>query len=1115
MKTIGKTFLWIVGIVTLLIVAGGVYVYRVWTQQDELLHEKIVATLANYAPEWQVRVGRCHFDFRRNIHIDDCALKVPGQSLAFATVPKIKMTVDRHALAERQEVHIHKVRLLRPSLIIQRDCNGRWNWQSLPIFPKSQTSLPEFEIEQGTITIKMERETGGPATMLMLSNVNIHLVPSAKRHFLFEVAANVPYAQTLKINGRWNVDDGTGTANGELHNLNFGTELLDLLTKTIPEFGVKLADMQAKVMENLPYSTMRPLVSQAEDLTSRVSSVATPQHDVANRSGKSSIVDIDRGRVSLRMSIVSDIKFRISRLQPDAPLDLKLLVHVEEGEFTNPILPFPLKNLSGKIYCDNHGIIVRHLTGNNGPTRLDVQGVLSRHKKSHNGRFTVNVTNLALDHSLRSLMPVHLKRTFDMHQPSGHIDVQVVMKCNDGSNWHPEDVLVTAQQCSAAHVSFPYRIENITGTIRQQGHALECNLQGLAGSRSAVLIGHVQNAGPAAASVFDISIEQLPVDQTFRDACQKQPELGKVISSLNFTGTLDAQLRLLRPPGLNKNIKIELSAGVYKASIQYEDFPYEVDDLSGTIRCRSEKWTFSDLKGRHGASTLTGYGSYNKHDKGGKLNLTVKTKGTMLDQALYVVLSPKLKELWQQFSPTGTADVTSVIHHTADQPVRITLPDVELSEAGILMPEFPYRIDQIRASFSYDRDFLTIRSLVGRHHNTQIHATGFAKFSQNGDWTARLVELTVDELEPDELLLRALPNGLHDVFECLDPQQTISMKGMLELRGTQQLSDPITAAWDIETILSGGTVTAGLVFKDVYGGIESHGWWNGHQANLSGRINLKSATVLGYRLADIQGPFGVKNQELIIGSRGAVLQPTQRGTRVSVDVSKHVTARAINGIITVDAIAALNDEMNYRAKLNMSHGSLEEYTKLYMSGQKNLRGVIRGWVEMRGQGSSPDRITGRGQVQISPAELYELPILVQVFNELRFVPPNKSAFNYALLNFDIANRQFRFNNIFLNGHTISLRGRGTAGFDSRLRLQFFSKLPPAKWPFPLVNHLIDLAGTGWVGVEVTGKADSPRAKIKSALNIDDAMKSFLNALPPPITPLLPLHMPPRAASRKR
>ena len=43
-------------------------------------------------------------------------------------------------------------------------------------------------------------------------------------------------------------------------------------------------------------------------------------------------------------------------------------------------------------------------------------------------------------------------------------------------------------------------------------------------------------------------------------------------------------------------------------------------------------------------------------------------------------------------------------------------------------------------------------------------------------------------------------------------------------------------------------------------------------------------------------------------------------------------------------------------------------------------------------GAARDNMLGKGQLMITSASLYELPVLAQIFNVIKFAPPDKTSF---------------------------------------------------------------------------------------------------------------------------
>jgi hypothetical protein len=514
-----------------------------------------------------------------------------------------------------------------------------------------------------------------------------------------------------------------------------------------------------------------------------------------------------------------------------------------------------------------------------------------------------------------------------------------------------------------------------------------------------------------------------------------------------------------------------------------------------TYNSVGKTWRFRHLKAVHGAAQLSGQGVFSTKDGPGLLELAVTAKGAQLDKQLEMALPEEVQTVWNQLSPTGKLNLETEISWTPGQPPRITLPTVEIYDAGIVMKPFPYPLNDVRAKFSYADDHIEIESFSGSHDDTEVRARGFAKWDADGNWTVRLVQLYADDLVPNRLFRRTLPGDLRSAIEELNPRHPLSLSGMLEFRGNPR-SDDVSAAWDLEFVLSGNSLSAGIDLENVSGRVTVRGTWDGQRVSMTqgNRVDLDSAYVWGYQLTQIRGPYQIKDRQLTVGSEKAFAGNVQPGVIARIPHEERLTARAIGGLLTFDAQAKLKPQTPYHIKMTMWKGDLEAYARRYLPGQTTVRGLMNGWIDLHGRGSSPKQVTGSGQLRISPAALYELPIMAQIFKVLSFVPPDKTAFTYALLNFNVGGGQFRFNSIDLAGDAISLHGEGTAKFDGQLNLNFYSRLPRQRLlPFPLVDFVVGEATKGWMGIEVRGKVGATRAAVKPVPQLDEALKRILGA----------------------
>ena len=101
---------------------------------------------------------------------------------------------------------------------------------------------------------------------------------------------------------------------------------------------------------------------------------------------------------------------------------------------------------------------------------------------------------------------------------------------------------------------------------------------------------------------------------------------------------------------------------------------------------------------------------------------------------------------------------------------------------------------------------------------------------------------------------------------------------MIELRGTRRPRDPVTAAWNFETILSDATILTGIKLEHVNGTVQSRGKWDGRNIKMRGHIDLDSVYVWNHQFAKVHGPFKLDNQELTVGAEQAFI-PLAAGAR--------------------------------------------------------------------------------------------------------------------------------------------------------------------------------------------------------------------------------------------
>ncbi|HSG71413.1 MAG TPA: hypothetical protein VLA12_13415, partial [Planctomycetaceae bacterium] len=701
--------------------------------------------------------------------------------------------------------------------------------------------------------------------------------------------------------------------------------------------------------------------------------------------------------------------------------------------------------------------------------------------------------------------------------PTGMADVTGTLRYDGFGGWTHERLNISVREGTAAFEKFPYPVHNINGTIRplldeSNEVFFEYDFSGTAGRRPISVSGWTRPKSLGGATRCDLICEGLPVDETFLAACREQVQ--KSLRSLNLQGVADLQLKAFREAGDDSPFEFTLEIGVRDARCEFDYFPYPVQDLTGRVKfdSRENVWFFEDLKGKHGDALVTASGTFSRQASPERLELKVLLSDAPLDHQLEHAMREKFHRVWEELSPTGRATALAHIRWIpAKDQIDVELPNIFVQNGTLLLKEFRYPLENVEARLSYSDGRVEIKEVKATHDETRFQAEGEYLTESDDLWRLRFHKLIVDDLVPDRHFRKALPEAMRGSLDSLDPQGRVSLQGKLvEFRGSNRPNTTVTAAWNLDGYVAGIDFFAGLEITNAHGMFNSHGRWDGRVVDGGGTIDLDSAICLEQQLTQIRGPYQVRDREIIVGSREALEnKPTDRVQ------SANLTARVIGGLLRIDAKVLVGEEKkdeygrligeptNYRVRANLAGGRLEEFARRNLTDAGSLRGVINGEVYLQGVGEDPKNLAGRGSFVIRPAALYELPVMLQIFQRLNIVaPPDNRAFDEALVNFEIGNELFKFSKIYLLGNTLSLGGHGTVRFDGMADLTFYSIDPKYQLAVPILREIISSANHGLVAVNVTGPIRNPITKVKTNFIIDNTSLNLLEGFKP-FAPLAP------------
>ena len=162
----------------------------------------------------------------------------------------------------------------------------------------------------------------------------------------------------------------------------------------------------------------------------------------------------------------------------------------------------------------------------------------------------------------------------------------------------------------------------------------------------------------------------------------------------------------------------------------------------------------------------------------------------------------------------------------------------------------------------------------------------------------------------------------------------------------------------------------------------------------------------------------------------------------------------------------------------LAHGKVPTLLADLGQGRSELTGVISVKAAIEGILGTRDLLKGVGSARVSGANVYQLPLLVQLLNLLRITPTEDVAFTDADVDFTLIEDQMTFNDLKLWGDLVALQGAGTLDRRGELDLSFNTRVSPQNAFTSVFRPLRSQRYTLWT-VDVRGPLSSPTVERSS------------------------------------
>ncbi len=776
--------------------------------------------------------------------------------------------------------------------------------------------------------------------------------------------------------------------------------------------------------------------------------------------------------------------------------------------------PYPIKDLSGRIRFNAKGVESFDLVSQ-GDTPAGQDNISISGGVDADGVLKVKIAarSIPLDERLKQAMGEKLSYVWKKLSPRGRLGFEARITQPPGKDWTLDLDLILAGRTGMTFAGFPYPLEGLTGTIHVEADNVFFDaIQSFQGDQwLATLSGKLENLSSDEnyQARIGLQVQDLPLDRTFLEALPAKAR--RVIEALHARGRIDrASVTVHDASG--QDLDFRIVADLQGVSLAYEDFPLPVENVRGQLiitpetvllgpgqeesLASGEEGPVEGLSGtyRNAVVTLGGRVDYQQETQ---LNLRLDAKNLPFDRTLYLSCPAEVREVWDQFSPKGKADIhLGLTHRLWQEEVNGYTLSIEPDGMDIQYVNFPLPLRGVEGKIGVSPTQVTLEELTARHEGQYVRLDGTIDLKEKTRHGVLAVEAR--DIIVNEELLAAVPDEIAPLAAKFKP----GGKAGLNLKSLTFDFTPAQEKPETGNAPARESSDAPPAAKPALLNWQAQGSFSVAKVQMD--LGLEPKNITG----SVSGKFtsGAKGMTI----RGALdLENIEVGPRKITDLEGKVYKDAQSSVIIFDELAGkvhggkLAGFAEIRLAKNVEYGLSLEFDRidvdsLFNAGQEDPRkrasvsGKLGGRVSIVAR-AGQESLKAEGRIQIKKAKLYKLPVMLGFLHVVYLTLPTDSAFTEASAQYEISRGKLIFNEILLNGNALSLIGSGNMVLkNKRLRLTFVAG-PPGKLPTigKVADEIAKFIAEGLFVVKVSGTVENPILRSVPLQGLQKIVESIL------------------------
>lgn len=779
-----------------------------------------------------------------------------------------------------------------------------------------------------------------------------------------------------------------------------------------------------------------------------------------------------------------------------AAVDYEIAGQVEAGRYEHGSLPFAVNDISASFKAGPSGGQIDDLTAHSGTTLLKGSARWSRWDPATDFELVVDAERLLVGRHWEPLLPAAAAAQWRKLLPAGEVDVGVRVVRKE-ARIEPK-VSLRCRNVSITHYRFPYRLDRTVGTVVFDGSSLTLHLTGQAGSHPVQVDGEFHDVAAGGRGVLEVRADDMGIDEGLLAAMP--PRSADIVRALRASGRFGFVFRHERSPDLEAGHANSLGIRLTQCSMAYAGFPYPLSGVSGQVHMlRDGGWRIRDVSGSNDSGVVRCSGELEPLPDGdGQLELRLTGKRMVLEDELRDSLPGSMRRIWNDVAPRGLVDVKATVRHR----VKARSTDVEMEATphgqtvSIEPAWFPYRLERLSGKLLWQKGLMRFEGIRGMHARTTVVTEGTCRFLPDGGWHVAFTKLSADRFRTDRELLAALPEGLQEAIRSVRPRGMMSLDGTLDIYTTppapaadvQPAStappEPpgrVSASWDMHLDIEQGTLDVGAPLEHVHGGVHIVGQSDGRRWQSTGELAIDSLIYRGVQLTGVTGPLSFDPEGLRLGAAAA----SSHAGRV-----RRLVARVAGGTLQADGVVASGPAGSFRMSAELSDADLARLSAEWLGTSQRHRGRVHGAIDVSGSRSGSHSLSGKGNVRLRDADIYELPLVLALLKMLRVKAPDRNAFGSSYVDYRIEGPRFYLDNIELSGDAISLVGKGELDFEGNTHMTFRSIMGDSQQQLPVMKRMLGGASGQFMLIHVDGTLADPQMTSEAFPTLNAAIQKL-------------------------